>query len=98
MTKRIYLSGPMSGQPDHGYPVFHAHAAQLRTAGHEVVSPAEIDHQGASWEGCLRNDLRAMCDCDTIALIPGWEGSKGVHLELHIAHRLGMEIIQLSAL
>lgn len=92
---RVYLSGPMAGLPEHNFPAFHAHAALLRAQGHEVVNPAELDHQGSSWEGCLRTDLREMCTCDAIALMPGWEASKGANLELHVAHRLGMQVLHL---
>lgn len=92
---RVYLSGPMAGLPEHNFPAFHAHAALLRAQGHDVVNPAELDHQGSSWEGCLRTDLREMCTCDAIALMPGWEASKGANLELHVAHRLGMQVLHL---
>ena len=69
-------------------------AARLREDGYEVVSPAEIQ-EAESWELCLRADLREMCTCDAIALMPGWEGSKGANLELHVAHRIGMRVIHL---
>ena len=52
-------------------------------------------HEAGTWELCLRADLREMCTCDAIALMPGWESSKGANLELHVAHRLGMEVIHL---
>lgn len=92
---RVYLSGPMAGLPDHNFPAFRAHAALLRGQGHDVVNPAEIDNSGKSWEGCLRTDLREMCTCEAIALMPGWEASNGANLELHVAHRLGMKVIHL---
>ncbi|MFZ2541677.1 MAG: dATP/dGTP pyrophosphohydrolase domain-containing protein [Gallionella sp.] len=95
MMKRIYLSGPMSGLPGHNFPAFHAQAAQLRASGYIVVNPAETDHNGKSWEDCLRTDIKELCTCDTIALMPGWERSKGANLELHVAHRVGMEVIHL---
>lgn len=91
---RVYLSGPMSGIPYSNFPAFHEWAARLRADGYEVVSPAEIQEAG-TWELCLRADLRELCGCDAIALMPGWENSKGANLELHVAHRLGMRVIPL---
>lgn len=91
---KLYLSGPMSGIPDNNFPAFHEWAARLRGQGYEVVSPAEIP-EANTWEFCLRADLREMCDCEAIALMPGWENSKGANLELHVAHRLGMKVIHL---
>lgn len=85
----------MAGLPEHNFPAFHAYAAALRAAGHDVVNPAELDNSGKTWESCLRTDLREMCTCEAIALMPGWEGSKGANLELHVAHRLGMEVMHL---
>lgn len=102
---RIYLSGPMKGYPDSNFPAFHAAALELRERGYEVVNPAEIDsgtdHPGSEdapgWEAfynsCLRADLRAMMDCQAIALMRGWEKSNGANLELHIAHRVGMDVL-----
>lgn len=91
---RIYLSGPMSGIEDNNFPEFHKWAAKLRADGHDVVSPAEIQEAG-TWELCLRADLRELCTCEGIALMPGWENSRGANLELHVAHRLGMQVIHL---
>lgn len=92
---RVYLSGPMSGIADNNFPAFHERAAQLRAQGFDVVSPAEIPEAGGTWELCLRADIRELCTCDAIALMPGWEGSNGANLELHIAHRLGMQVMHL---
>lgn len=93
---RIYLSGPMSGIADNNFPAFKAWAATLREHGYDVVSPHEIQIQEAgTWELCLRADLRELCTCDAIALMPGWENSKGANLELHVAHRLGMQVMHL---
>ena len=33
-----------------------------------------------------------------IALLPGWENSAGAHVELNLAHRLGMRVVALEAL
>lgn len=92
--KRVYLSGPMTGIADFNFPAFRAWAAKLREQGFAVVNPAEIQ-EADSWEMCLRLDLRELCTCDAIALMPGWETSKGANLELHVAHRLGLEVMHL---
>lgn len=90
---RVYLSGPMSGIEHHNFPAFNAYAALVRAQGHEVVNPAELNPDpAATWEECLRVDIAELCRCDVIALLPGWESSKGAHLELHTAHRLGLAV------
>lgn len=93
---KVYLSGPMTGLPDNNFPAFHAVAQALREAGEDVVNPAEINPDASlSWEECMRADIKALCDCDAIYLLPGWEQSKGAHLELHVAHRLGLKVLTL---
>jgi len=91
---RIYLSGPISGLPELNRPAFHAEAVRLRALGYCVVNPADINPElNKPWEECLRADLIEMLGCDAIALLPGWQQSKGAHLELHVAHRVGIEIL-----
>ena len=92
MTTRVYLSGPMTGMPGLNFAAFNAAAAMLRAEGVEVVNPAEIKLANPTWEACMRADIKALCDCDAICLLPGWEQSKGSHLELHLAHRIGLVI------
>lgn len=92
--KRIYISGAMSGQPELNFPLFHSEAARLRSLGFDVVNPAEINPDTTmSWHECLRKDLQELLTCDTIAMLPGWEGSQGAHLELHVAHRVGIKVV-----
>lgn len=94
---RIYLSGPMTGKPDLNFPAFNAEAARMRALGFDVVNPAEVNPDaGMAWDQCMRADIKALCDCDTLALLPGWMESKGAHLELHIAHRIGIKIVAAS--
>lgn len=92
--KRLYLSGPMTGIPALNFPAFHAEAARLRGLGYDVVNPAEVNPDATMpWADCMRADIKALCDCTALALLPGWMGSSGAHLELHIAHRLGLSIV-----
>ena len=91
--KRIYLSGPMTGLPELNFPYFAAMTATLRDAGHSVTNPAELNPDGGSWNDCMRRDIAALMDCDTVATLPGWEHSKGARLEVLIAERLGMTVV-----
>jgi hypothetical protein len=91
---KTYISGPMSGKPAFNFPAFHAAAAKLREAGLQVVNPAELNtDQTLSWYACMRKDIVALCDCDTILMLSGWEHSAGATLEHHIATRLGMAVV-----
>ena len=91
--KRIYLSGPMTGLPGLNFPAFAAMAASLRAGGHVVTNPAELNPDGGSWTDCMRRDIAALMECDTVATLPGWENSQGASLEVLIAERLGMTVV-----
>ena len=98
--KRIYISGPMTGLPGLNHGAFHQTAQQLRALGYDVVNPADtpVPSEGAHWEAWMKADLAQMLTCDTVALLPGWEASKGAHLELHVAHREGMNVVSVAEL
>jgi nucleoside 2-deoxyribosyltransferase len=90
---KIYLSGPMSGIPEHNYPYFNLVATMLRSAGFNIINPAELNPDTTrSWHDCLRVDLIELAKCDAICLLDGWENSDGANFELHVAHRLKLTI------
>ncbi len=90
---RVYISGPMTGYPDWNKPAFAAAADQLRDRGYEPMNPAEVKlGPGATWEQYMREDLKLLMDCEAVALLPGWEQSRGATLEASIARRLGMAV------
>ncbi len=86
---KIYLAGPMTGYEQLNYPAFAGAAEHLRAIGHEVVSPAELNPIETEYADAMRNDIRALLDCEAIATLPGYEKSKGATLEFHIATVLG---------
>ena len=95
--KCIYLSGPMTGLPDFNRSAFNEAARALRAYGFPVINPAELNTaDDGSWQACMRVCLKALPDADVLALLPGWESSNGAHLELHIAHRIGIQVMQIA--
>lgn len=92
--KRVFLSGPMSGLPEHNHPKFHSMANLLRAQGLAVWNPAELDGGDTSrpWSHYMRQDVAALTECDVVLLLPGWEGSRGSNLEVLIADALGLPI------
>jgi nucleoside 2-deoxyribosyltransferase len=95
---KLYLAGPMSGHPGHNFPAFHEGARKLRDLGYEVVSPAEMDFNADlthPWEWYMKKDIALLCGCDGIAMLPGWQQSKGACLEHEIAQYLNMPVFHL---
>lgn len=91
--KRVYISGPMTGLPGLNFPAFNTEALRLEGMGYDVVNPVDLCVNPTSWEQCMRIDLAALLTCDMIALLPGWQKSRGAHLEVNIAHQVGIEIV-----
>lgn len=92
---KIYLSGGMTGIKDNNFPLFNMVAAELRSYGHDVLNPAELDANEdltKEWSFYLRRDIKHLMDCDDIAMLPGWEKSRGAKLEKYIAEALGMTV------
>lgn len=89
---KLYLAGPCTGYPELNYPAFHAAAAQLREAGHEVMSPPEFcaDAGDLDWAGYMRICIPMVMTCEAVALLPGWAGSKGATAEAYNASLVGM--------
>ncbi|QXE10700.1 DUF4406 domain-containing protein [Pseudomonas sp. AN-B15] len=93
-SNRLYLAGPMTGFEDFNFPAFNAMAAQLRARGYVVENPAEHGVvEGADWADYMAYDLTRLGLCGQIAVLPGWENSKGARLEVHIARELGMKVV-----
>lgn len=104
---KIYLAGPMTGLPMFNFPAFDAAEEMLRSLGHDVINPAQLDRDVGfdpattvvSQEflrDALRRDLSALCDADAIAMLPGWEKSGGARVEWTLATHLGLDVVYLS--
>ena len=103
---KLYLAGPMTGLPEFNFPAFDRAADILAAAGYTVFNPAQMDRDvgfnPTSTEvskeflrDALRRDLSAICECDAIAMLPGWEKSGGAMVEWTLAKHLGLKIMYL---
>lgn len=86
---KLYLAGPMSGLPNYNYPAFNRSQFILEAAGYEVINPTSIgQHEGWTHDDYLRAALALMLQADAVALLPGWENSKGAALEAEVSRLL----------
>lgn len=104
---RVYVAGPMGGYDNLNFPAFDAAAAYLRALGHDVVNPADIDRAAginpakysaetevpeSLRQDALARDFMELCTCDAIALLPGWERSRGAKAERFVAEQIGLAV------
>ena len=99
----VYVAGPMTGLPEFNYPAFREAADRLRCLGHKVLNPVDAEDCNPTpgvpqaWEWYMRHALRMVLESDAVALLPGWEKSRGAKLEVAVAEALGMTVLPLDA-
>lgn len=84
----------MSGIPRFNFPAFHSAAKRWRRAGHTVINPAENDGGDTSrpYAYYMRQDIGYILTVDAIAVLPGWQKSRGANVEVAVARALGLPI------
>lgn len=96
----VYLSGPISGDPD--FREAFAKAKQdLEAEGvYEVINPAvlvDLAPPGVlGYEDYMSMDEDMICKADVLVLLPGWQKSPGCNRELGFAEALGKTVYEYS--
>lgn len=104
---KLYVAGPMRGYDQFNFPAFDRAAAVLRAAGHEAISPAEMDREAGLDEtantsedfdvkDALRRDFEVILSADGIVMLPGWEDSTGANAERFVAETTGRAVYELN--
>ena len=98
--RRLYLAGPMTGLEDLNRPAFTHWATLMRHFGWEVTNPAELEEPKpeATWSDWMRVCLPHVLACDVVAMLDGWEASKGARLEYDVAKAIGTPVVRVSEL
>lgn len=90
---RLYVSGPVTGIPDRNKSAFEEAARELSSAASVAVEiPHDTVPADAEWHAAMRLSLRAMLECDGLAMLPGWQQSKGARIERDVALAVGMTV------
>ena len=101
--KHIYLSGPMTGIPNDNAEAFFKAEIHYQRLGYQVTNPYRLGVRYAqmheydstkeiNYYKLLANDLVHMIPCSEMALLPGWEQSDGVKIELFWAEKLKLPV------
>lgn len=104
---KLYLSGKMRGEPDHGHALFAEWREKLRAAGHDVWCPAENsaklglvggDYPRDVLADLLALDIRQVALSEVVAVLPNWVHSKGARAEVAFADAVGIPVLRVEDL
>lgn len=98
---RLYLSGPITKDPNYERKFQNA-AAKLRAKGYkEIINPAELTKvigAGFTYNETMAIDLGILARCDVLVQLPGWESSRGANIEFGYAYVADKLIVDLEGL
>jgi hypothetical protein len=90
---KIYISGKVSGIEDEAIKLFAIADKELKEKGYETINPMALPHEhDKSWHSYMKDDVKALCDCDAIYMLSNWVDSKGAIIEHTIAIFLGISV------
>ena len=97
----VYISGPITGN-DHYEDDFSDAFIRLHNLGHNPVSPVDIGialekklKRKPTWSEYMREDIKALMDCDGIYLLEGSETSVGSRVERAMAYMVDIQVVTL---
>lgn len=96
----VYLSGPISGDPDFREAFANAKKDLEAEGFYEVINPAVLVDLAPpgflGYEDYMSMDEALIRKADTLMLLPGWTRSPGCNRELGFAEALGKTVYEYS--
>ena len=90
----VYVAGRIRGVQNYE-DSFSRAADKLRSQGYSVFNPAAANQEGQPLNKIMGYLLPQLCECDAIAMLPGWWRSGGARIEWMLAKYLGLKVIKL---
>lgn len=97
---RIYISGSITdggsitdrAEIAEREQAFHDAEIALRALGFKPINPARTEGREfcTSWLDYMRAALRDIAEADAVAVLPGWDRSRGAQVEVRLAGDLGL--------
>lgn len=94
MKKKVYISGMITGIEEVAAILFQNAENFLLREGHDVVNPMKLNHDHEkTWQAYMKEDIRAMMDCDAVYMLANWKNSSGATIERQLALSIGMLVM-----
>lgn len=97
---KIYISGKVAGIETEAALLFEAVANKITALGHTPINPMQLDHSqhNKTWEAYMRVCITAMMQADAVLALHNAVDSKGAKVEIDLADKLKMPILQIDEL
>jgi hypothetical protein len=96
-TKKVYISGPITGLPNLNKDAFYETDRILTQIGYQPINPFDLipesDQTTKSWEYFMKVDIKYLMDAGLVIMLPGWMNSDGALCEFFTAKLLKIPVI-----
>ena len=99
-TPSLYIIGPATRKPNDNKEAFVSARRALKAEGYLCAIPHDYINEGTDWSTAMRISVTAMLSMehgikskpafDGVAMLDGWEESKGARIEKQLAEALGI--------